>query len=98
MVMTVDAVRERLPAFEEIEEGDFLSLNGTEYEVVTTRTEQPSPGEAVRFIDLVDSEEEQFILSYSEGNTVETAYYHHADEDPMEGDLVAVESIDYSED
>jgi hypothetical protein len=98
MVMTVDGVREQLPAFEEIGKGNTLSLNGTEYEVVTTRTEQPSPGETLRFIDLVDSEGEQFVFSYSEGNTVETAYYHHADEDPMDGDLVAVESIDYSGD
>ncbi|GAA0217363.1 hypothetical protein [Halobaculum roseum] len=92
MSVTVADLRDRLPAFDDIEPGLTLEINGEPYEVTSVETEHPGPGEEIRVLDLAGDDGEM-RLSWGAGHTVEEVVFAAVDGNPMM-DAIAVESIE----
>ena len=93
MPLTTADFRTMTPDFEEIEIGERISVNDTDYTVSNKETRSPSPGEIVYYLYLRE-DGEVYVISWGSEHRVESLWIRSEGSDPMT-DGAKVSEVDY---
>jgi len=82
MSVSVSELQNELPAFEDIQPGKSLSINGSKMTVSYKETRSPAPGENLHRLTLTSEGADQ-ILEWNPAHSVETVWICPTGSDPM---------------